>query len=179
MLSEIFSQCRAAAQPQSPRGAHGSSSWVGDKCMPRVLSLHSRSADSCSRMVPSSGRDWITHSHPPVGTWDDAGVGATPKHKLCVATQAPFPPENPSIAQVWNNLCTEETCCHLQQQAGPWKSHRERGRRKGFSRILFLDPSPAIKEGLCFSLSRASTPTSCMHPPTACVLCFYYGCSLR
>lgn len=138
-------------------------------------------------MVPSSGGDWITNTPSSsityrVDTWDDPDGGVTPTHKLCVAIQDPLLPENLSIAQVWKSLCMEEACCHLlQRQAGPWLRvcHREMGRRKGFSRTLFLDSSPAIKKGLCFSLSRASTPTSCTHPPTACVLCFYYSCSLR
>lgn len=94
----------------------------------------------------------------------------------------PLLPENLSIALVWNNPCTEETCCHLlRRHTGLWVRlcHRERGTRKGSSGILLLDSSAAIKKGLCFSFSRASTPTSCTHPPTACVLCFYYGCSLR
>lgn len=60
-----------------------------------------------------------------------------------------------------------------------WGCATDRGRRQGIRRILFLDFYAAIKKRLCFSFSRASTPTSCMHPPTECVPCFYYSCSLR
>lgn len=146
-----------------------------------VLHDHGKSAVWCfilrQGLDPQHPSTSITHR---VGAWDDPDAGATPEHKLCVAIQDPLLPENLSMAQVWDKLCMEETCCHL-WQTGPRVRvcHREKGQRKGFSRILFLDSRPAIKKGLCFSLSRASTPTSCMHPPTACVLCFYYGCSLR
>lgn len=116
-----------------------------------------------------------------VGVWDGPTRGATPEHKLRVA----FKPTS-----AWKSeCCSGYGATYVWRKPAAvfsgnrwgygWGCATERGRRQGIRRILFLDFCAAIKKGLCFSFSRASTPTSCMLPPTACVPCFCYGCSLR